>query len=183
MMSNFSSVRALNRALTQTVHELSLDPEFRTERFCALRDTFPTHMNQIEAEQAMFCLWRRERRRRRRTGWLLRQWPIAVGLLLAVFAPVLRTFLTRSHPWGMWVVFPFALLAHRPELEINDRIARVLPQLILYAQFPLEGLMARMVLRRHVTLPGVTGQIFYFHFLAAVQLAMVSGILNPLFVR
>ncbi|HTW62561.1 MAG TPA: hypothetical protein VMD55_12185 [Terracidiphilus sp.] len=165
------------------MHELSLDPEFRTERFRALRDTFPTHMNQIEAEQAMFSLWYREQRRRRRMGWMLRLWPVAAGLLLALFAPALCAFLARSHPWGMWLVFPFALLAHRPELEINDRMAHVLPQVILYAQFPLEGLVARMVLRSHVSIPGVTGQIFYFHFLAAVQLAMVSGILNPILIR
>jgi hypothetical protein len=165
------------------MHELLLDPEFRTQRFRALRDTFPTHMNQIEAEQAMYCLWHREHRRQQRVGRLMRLWPVAAGLLLALFAPALYAFLTRSHPWGMWLVFPFALLAHRPELEVNDRIASVLPQVILYAQFPIEGLVARMALRRHVTLPGVTGQIFYFHFLAAVQLAMVSGLLNPLFVR
>ncbi len=165
------------------MHELSLDPEYRTQRFRALMDTFPTHEQQIEAEQVMFCRWHREQRRRRRVGWMLRSWPIAVGLLLALCAPALCAFLTRSHPWGLWLVFPFALLAHRPELDVNDKIAHLLPQVILYAQFPLEGLVARMVLRRHVTIPGVTGQIFYFHFLAAVQLAMVSGILNPLLVH
>jgi hypothetical protein len=128
----------------------------------------------------MFSLWHREQRRRRRLGGMLGLWPVGVGLLLAFFAPALGAFLTRHHPWGMWLVFPFALLAHRPELEVSGRIARVLPAMILYAQFPLEGLFARMVLRRHVTLSGVTGQIFYFHFLAAVQLAMVSGVFNPL---
>jgi hypothetical protein len=165
------------------MHELSLNPEYRTQRFRALRDTFPTHVQQIEAEQVMFCHWHREQRRRRRLGSTLRLWPIAVGLLLALFAPALCAFLTRSHPWGMWLVFPFALLAHRPELDVNDQIARILPQVILYAQFPLEGLLAIMVLRRHVTISGVGGQILYFHFLAAVQLAMVSGILNPFLVH
>ncbi len=165
------------------MHELSLDPEICTERFRALRATFPTHMNQIEAEQALYCLWHRGQRRRLRLGWVARLWPIGVGLLLGLFAPELRAFLMRAHPWGMWLVFPFTLLAHRPEVAINERVARTLPQVILYAQFPLEGLVARMVLKRHVSIPGVTGQIFYFHFLAVVQLAMVSGILNPLFVR
>ena len=58
----------------------------------------------------------------------------------------------------------------------------ILAALVIFTAIPA-GPVARMVLRRHVTLPGVTGQIVYFHFLAAVQLAMVSGILNPLLVR
>lgn len=165
------------------MHELSLDPEVRTQRFRALMDTFPTHEKQIETEQELYGQWWRVQRRRASMRSGLRLWPIAVGLLLALFAPALGAFLTRSHPWGMWLVFPFALLAGRPELDVSGHLARILPQVILYAQFPVEGLLARMVLRRHVTLPGVTGQIVYFHFLAAVQLAMVSGILNPLLVR
>jgi hypothetical protein len=165
------------------MHELSLDPELRTQRFRALRNTFPTHEKQIETEQELYTQWWRMQRRRQSMRSGLRLWPIGVGLLLAVFAPALGAFLSRWHPWGMWLVFPFALLAHRPEMAMNDRIAHILPQVILYAQFPLEGLLARMVLRRHVTIPGVTGQIFYFHFLAAVQLAMLSGVLNPFLVR
>jgi hypothetical protein len=181
MMSNFSS--RVEAAHSQTVQELSLDSDYRTERFRALRDSIPTHMNQIEAEQELYSHWWREQRRRESMRNGLRLWPLAVGLLLAAFAPALCAFLSRSHPWGMWVVFPFTLLARRPELEWNTQIARILPAAILYAQFPLEGLAALLVLRRHVTVSGVTGQIFYFHFLALVQLIMVSGMLTPFLVR
>lgn len=165
------------------MHELSLDPEYRTERFRALRDSIPTHLDQIEAEQELYGHWWRVQRRRERARSGLRLWPIGVGLLLAVFAPALCGFLSRSHPWGLWLVFPFALLARRPELQLSNQIASFLPPFILYAQFPLEGLAALLVLRRHVTLSGVTGQIFYFHFLAALQLVMLSGMLTPFLVH
>jgi hypothetical protein len=165
------------------MHELWLDPDCRMQRFRALNDTFPTHVNQLETEQEIFWNWYRVQRRRRWLGWLLRLWPIALGTILGLLAPLLRGFLMESHPWGMWVIFPFALLARRPELQFNEQIGRILPPLILYMQFPLEGLAARMVLRRHVTVPGVTGQILYFHFLGALQLVLVSGLLTPLFMR
>lgn len=165
------------------MHELSFDPACRTERFRALRGTFPTHLNQIETEQAAFYLWHQEQRRKMRLGWLLRLWPIGMGLVLSLFAAPLRAFFLRSHPWGMWLVFPFTLLAHRPEIAVNEQLSRTLPRVILYLQFPLEGLIALLIVRRRVTLPGVTGQIVYFHFLAAVQLAMITGILNPILIR
>jgi hypothetical protein len=165
------------------MHELWLDPDCRTQRFRALNATFPTHVNQLETEQEIFSNWYRVQRRRQWLGWMLRLWPIALGTILGLLAPQLRAFLMQSHPWGMWVVFPFALLARRPELQINEQIGRVLPPLILYMQFPLEGLAARMALRRHVTVPGVTGQIFYFHFLGALQLVLVTGVLTPFFIR
>jgi hypothetical protein len=165
------------------MHELSLDPECSTRRFRALRDSIPTHLNQIEAEQQFYSEWSRVQRRRAQMRTGLRLWPVAVGLLLGLLAPALSGFLSRSHPWGLWLVFPFALLARRPELELNHQIAAILPPMIVYAQFPLEALAALLVLRRHVTVPGITGQIFYFHFLAALQLVMLSGMLTPFLVR
>jgi hypothetical protein len=165
------------------MHELSLDPACRTERFRALRDTFPTHVEQIEAEQAVYYQWHREQRRRMRVSWLVRLWPVALGLVLSLIAVPLSGFLLRSHAWGMWLVFPFTLLAHRPELAVNEHLTRTLPRVVLLAQFPLEGLVALLAMRRRMTFPGVTGQIFYFHFLAAVQLAMLTGMLNPLLIH
>jgi hypothetical protein len=165
------------------MHELGLDPDCRTQRFRALNTAFPTHVNQLETEQELFWNWYRAQQRRRWLGWMVRLWPVALGTILGLLAPQLRAFLVQSHPWGMWVVFPFALLARRPELQFNEAIGRILPPLILYLQFPLEGLMARLVLRRHVTVPCVTGQILYFHFLGALQLVLVTGVLTPFFIR
>src|ERR1700744_3066815 len=120
------------------MHELSFDPACRVERFRALRDTFPTHVEQIEAEQMLYHQWHREQHRRMRLTGMVRLWPIALGLLLSLIAVPLSGFLLRSHAWGMWLVFPFTLLAHRPELAVNEHLAQTLPRAVLYAQFPLE---------------------------------------------
>lgn len=89
----------------------------------------------------------------------------------------------RSHPWAMWVVFPLVLLAARPEVQAAGPVAAGLPMLMLYAQFPLEALLIQATLRRRVTVPGVAGHVFYFHYLAALQLVMVSGVLARALMR
>jgi hypothetical protein len=158
------------------MHELSLHPAYRTQRFRALSSAFPTHENQLEAEQVVFSHWYMAHRRKEWWSWCLRLWPIAVGVAISIFAPEIHAWLVRSHPWGMWVVFPYALLAHRPEVAINAQLSRFLPTAALLLQFPIEGLLARMILRRRVTVSGVTGQILYFHYLAALQLILLTGV-------
>jgi len=108
---------------------------------------------------------------------LARLWPVAVGAGLACCAPQLRDLVSPYEPWGMWILFPFVAIAKRPEMQFGGEISRMMPQIMLYAQFPLEGLLARIFLRKRVTLPGVARLIFFVHFLAAAELCLVSGVL------
>lgn len=147
----------------------------RPLRFRATFSTFPTHEKQLEAEQEACCAWQRIQRRKEALRRLARFWPVAAGALLAVVAPQLHALMARFEPWGMWLVFPFAVLAGRPELHVSERFVRSLPLIVLYLQFPLEGLAARLVLQRRITAPAVAGQVMYFHYLAGLQLLMLSG--------
>ncbi len=108
---------------------------------------------------------------------LARLWPVAVGAGLACCAPQLRDLVSSCQPWGMWILFPFVAIAKRPEMQFGGEISRMMPQIMLYAQFPLEGLLARIILKKRVTLPGVARLIFFVHFLAAAELCLVSGVL------
>lgn len=116
-------------------------------------------------------------RRWRRFLLLLSFWPVAAGILLACVAPQLRDQLALFHPWGMRLVFPLVVVAGRPEASMGDTMARILPQVLLYAQFPLEGLLVRIVLRSHVTLSAVTGRLCFYHFLGATHLLLLTGVL------
>ena len=123
---------------------------------------------------------RKEQRLRNRRRLLLnviRLWPVAVGMLLACVAPDIRALLVPYRPWGMWIVFPFVALARRPELQFNSTLSGIIPIFMLYAQFPIEGLLARMALKKRVTLKGVARHVFFMHFLTGMELCMVSGIL------
>jgi hypothetical protein len=154
----------------------------RPLRFRATFASFPTHIRQIEAEQAAFGVWQRVQRRRRWLGWLGNLWPVVIGLVLGLEAPKLYTLMVKFEPWGLWLVFPFAVLACRPELHVLAQLVRNLPVVVLYAQFPLEGLIARLALRR-TTVPGVAGQVFYLHYLAGLQLVMIGGAVTQALAR
>jgi hypothetical protein len=150
----------------------------RPARFRAMFASCPTHVRQIEAERILFCAWLRTQRQRQWLRGMVNLWPIAAGLVLGLMAPQLSALMARFEPWGMGLVFPFAVLAGRPELQTGNPLISNLPLLVLYAQFPLEGLVVRLLLGRRVTVPGVAGQVFYFHYLAGLQLLMIGGALT-----
>lgn len=154
----------------------------RPARFRATFTSFPTHLRQLEAERDYFCVWLRAQRMRRSLRSLLKLWPVALGVALAFLAPHLYAVVDRFEPWGMWLVFPFAVLACRPELHAANQLGN-LPMLVLYAQFPFEGVVALLALGRRVTVPRVAGQVFYLHYLAGLQLVMIGGAVTQALIR
>jgi hypothetical protein len=111
--------------------------------------------------------------RSKRMQNLVNSWPIAAGMVLAVCAPFMSDALAVFKPYGMWLVFPFVELVGRPELHMGAQFREMAPQVMLFLQFPLEGLMAKKFLKGRVTLGGVTGQVFLYHLLGAIQLWLV----------
>jgi hypothetical protein len=110
---------------------------------------------------------------------LMTSWPIGLGILMALCAPMLADVLSIFKPWGMWLVFPFVELMGRPELHMGQAFQQNAPQIMLFLQFPLEGLMAKKFLRGQVTLRGVAGQVLFFHFLGVAQLWFVWRAIGP----
>ena len=108
------------------------------------------------------------------SGWVS-WWPVAVGVTLACLAPWLRAQLAAYEPWGMRAVFPFVLFAGRRELGLSDELTRTLPQLMLYLQFPLEGLLTKLTLSRRVPLSKALGQLVFLHGVCVLILWLVSG--------
>lgn len=166
-----------------TVHGPSYTSVSHLERFRAGAVAVPEHLQQIEDERKAFQAWLRLQRIKLRLRGMLDFWPLALGLLLGLQAPQLCALLMRRHPWSEWVVFPFVLLAGRPELHLGAHLGGTLPLIILYAQFPVEGLIMQWVLRRRVTVHGVAGRVLYLHYLCLVQLLMVSGVVGQALMR
>lgn len=165
------------------MHEPSYTSVYHFERFRAETPAVPDHIEQIEEEQRAFRAWLRLQRIQLGLRRVLDFWPLALGIALGVVSPHLRALLVRRHPWMLWVVFPLVLLAGRPELHVGAHLSGTLSLLILYAQFPLEGLIVQWALRRDVTVPGVAGRVFYLHYLCLLQLLMVSGALSRALLR
>jgi hypothetical protein len=131
---------------------------------------------QQEAEVGLALLAERRRNERfeRRLKFFLSMWPVGFGICLAIVAPNLLEYVQSWGPWGATLFFPFVVLANRPELQAGP-ITHLLPSIMLYAQFPIEGLLARVILRRPVLPLSVTVQVLLFHFLGIVEVWMLSG--------
>ena len=134
---------------------------------------------EVDASLAVLHRRRRTEREQEHTRRLLSYWPIAVGLLLGAFAPLLKDLAEMLGPWAMTVFFPFVQVANRPEMYVGD-FTPYLPTVVLYAQFPIEGLFARLVLKRGLKPAAVTGQVVLFHLLGVLELVMLTNLPSQL---
>ena len=78
---------------------------------------------------------RKERVSRSLSEWA-EYWPMALGIVVSLFAPQLREFVEPYRPWGLWVSFPMVALTMRPEMNYqlrdcgpaaNDHDVRAIP--------------------------------------------------------
>ena len=90
-------------------------------------------------------------------------WPLVAGLILAFLAPSIYNDLLWAPHWVMWIVFPFVVLAGRRDLGLNDQLTTILPQVILYVQFPIEGVLAYLSLTRRSPVGVALAPAIFFH--------------------
>lgn len=131
---------------------------------------------QREAAVGMAALKEHQRNRRfdQNLRFFISLWPIAAGICLAAISPLLKDLAESHGQWAVILLFPFVVLADRPELKVGP-ITHSLPAIMLYAQFPIEGLLARVILRRPVLPISVAVQVLLFHFLGIVEVWLLSG--------
>lgn len=105
--------------------------------------------------------------------------PIMAGVALGCVAPRLKSMLVPLAPWIMRTVFPYVELSGRREFGISEELSRQLPQLMLYLQFPLEGLLTCGLLRRGGGKIKAFGQIIFLHAAGVLALWLLSQPLGP----
>jgi hypothetical protein len=127
-----------------------------------------------EAGLAVLAARRKAEERARVQQHVLELWPMWLGLVAGMFGPAIAFVARTFGSWCMTLVFPFVVLAQRPELQVGP-ITHVLPDLMLYLQFPIEGWLAYFVLRHRVKPLGVLLQVMLFHFLGLAELWMLTG--------
>lgn len=130
---------------------------------------------ELETNLAALQENRRKNRRHRSIHDWTEYWPLAAGVVLSVFTPQLRALIEPYRPWGEWIVFPFAALINRPEMNLKGDLAYTLPLTFMHLQFPIEGLLARAGLRGRVTLPRCLGLVLLLHGCALLELWLANG--------
>lgn len=123
--------------------------------------------------------------RQMRREWQLRSlrywvtfWPVAVGLLMAAYAPALRELAAGYASWAVTLLFPLTVLAGQHVTGLTSGTAQALAQFLLFAQFPLDGLLARRFLQHTPTVTSVCGQVACYHTLVVLYIGLVTGSFN-----
>jgi hypothetical protein len=101
-------------------------------------------------------------------------WPLAAGLILALVAPYLYSELLWAPHWVMWLVFPFVVLTGRRDLGLSGELTTILPQVILYIQFPIEGILAYLSLSRRAPVALALSPALFLHAAGWFVLTMLS---------
>lgn len=100
-------------------------------------------------------------------------WPFVIGLMLAIFAPRLREFLDDLNPWFSRLVLPFVLLVERPEFGLRWDLGGYLPQIVLFLQFPAEGLWVTLNLRLRGRMSFAFAPLIFLHLVGAFVLFLL----------
>lgn len=108
-----------------------------------------------------------------RSGWAL-WWPLAVGVALGLLSPQMMTVVDGWDPWGVRVVFPFVQFCSLSDIGLSAELTRALPELMLFLQFPLEGLLTVSNLSRGVKLSVAIQQLVFLHAVTALVLWIVA---------
>jgi hypothetical protein len=111
--------------------------------------------------------------RQRRLQNLASHWPLWLGILLGALAPQLQAVAQTFGDWGMTLAFPFVALANRPEMQFGQIVH--LPTIMLFAQFPLEGLVARILIRRGGIPLRVVVEVALIHCFGILDLWLLSA--------
>jgi hypothetical protein len=90
---------------------------------------------------------RSRKKKRQGAGGLLSWWPVLLGIAVTPFTAKMASVLALGGPWPLRLLYPFAQLLQRPELRLGDSTGETLAQGMMYLQFPLEGLLMKMILK------------------------------------
>jgi hypothetical protein len=101
-------------------------------------------------------------------------WPLVAGVILAFVSPYLYDELILAPHWVMWIVFPFVVLTGRRDLGMNEQLTTVLPHVVLYIQFPVEGILAYLSLSRRAPVAVALAPALFLHAAGWFILAMLS---------
>jgi hypothetical protein len=104
-------------------------------------------------------------------------WPFLIGGALAFVAPKIFDILTQPDlhlDWVVKAVFPYVLITSQSQFRLYGQYTSQLPQYILLAQFPLEGLLTTFNLRRRMGLGWSIGMLIVIHLVGAFVLFLLT---------
>lgn len=133
------------------------------------------HRLQVAQRIAVVKKQIRRERQERLYRYCVSFWPVALGVVLGAYAPLLHDLAAGYAPWAATLLFPLSILVQQREIHLSLGMAQALSPLMLYAQLPLDGWLARRLLRPRPAVWSVCGQVTCFHVLAVLYIGLVTG--------
>lgn len=97
-------------------------------------------------------------------------WPVGVGIFLSGFAPEWYSMLSQAGEWPVRLAFPLVLVATHRDVGMGASA----PQMALFLQLPIEGLITKLSLSRGISLKSALAQLILIHLVSAFVLWLVS---------
>jgi hypothetical protein len=101
-------------------------------------------------------------------------WPLAVAVFLAGFAPEWHSMAVQAGIWVMRFTFPYSLLASHRTMGLDGQMTTIMPQLALYAQLPIDGILMMLLLAFGRTLKSAIVQLLLLHAVCALVLWLIT---------
>ena len=86
-------------------------------------------------------------RKRKKRHALTLWWPLLLGIVATPFAIHAASILALEGPSALRMLYPYVLLIKEPAFGLSSDLGNNLSQGMMYAQFPLYGLLMSLMLR------------------------------------
>lgn len=107
-------------------------------------------------------------------------WPVVLGLGLSCCAAPIRDAAAGCAPLLAKCLFPLSALAALHDVRLGSDALPALSLVLLYAQFVIDGLLVRMLLRQRSHPLNVCLQLVLFHALFLVSIGVAAGSFSAL---
>jgi hypothetical protein len=87
------------------------------------------------------------RGRKKNKSALLIWWPVLLGIAVTPFAIHFASILALEGPSALRLLYPYVLLMKDPAFGLSSDMGNALSQGMMYAQFPIYGLLMALTLR------------------------------------
>src|SRR5271170_3760009 len=97
---------------------------------------------------------KRKSRKKQTSGWIA-WWPFALGIAVTPIAVKAATLMALTGPDGLRLLYPWMLIPKLHFLGLSDSLGTGISQAMMYLQFPLYGIIARLLHRSKGAVPAI----------------------------
>jgi hypothetical protein len=112
-------------------------------------------------------------RKKKKKSALLVWWPLLLGIVVTPLTIHFASILALEGPSALRLLYPYVLLIKDPAFGLSSDLGNALSQGMMYAQFPIYGLVMALTLRSR-SLASALGTVVVIHGAAVFALFLMA---------